>query len=57
MDWSNLRGKALEEPKKEQLNFKLLEYRIMFLVRRELKDFIKDIKISDSNKFGKWIIL
>ena len=57
MDWSNLRRKALEEPKKEQLNFKLLEYRIMFLVRHELKDFINDVKIEESNKYGKWIVL
>jgi len=56
MDWSNLRGKALETPKKEQLNFKILEYRIMYLVRDELKEFIKDVKITD-NKFGKWVIL
>ena len=46
MDWSNLRGKALETPKKEQLNFKILEYRIMYLVRDELKEFIKDVKAS-----------
>ena len=56
MDWSNLRGKALETQKKEQLNFKILEYRIMYLVRDELKEFIKDVKIND-NKFGKWVIL
>jgi|TARA_B100000925_G_C21735699_1_gene357043 hypothetical protein len=57
MDWSNLRGKALETPKKEQLNFKILEYRIMYLVRQELKEFIKEVKIEDNNEFGKWVIL
>jgi hypothetical protein len=56
MDWSNLRGKALETPKKEQLNFKILEYRIIFLVRHELKNFINDVNIKD-NKFGNWEIL
>jgi hypothetical protein len=57
MDWSNLRGKALEAPKKKPLDFKLLEYRIMFLVRHELEEFIKSIKISKSNKYGDWVML
>tara|TARA_B100001057_G_C22372841_1_gene765368 strand:+ start:167 stop:337 length:171 start_codon:yes stop_codon:yes gene_type:complete len=53
MDWSNLRGKALEKPKKDNLNLKLLEFRIINIVREELKEFNSLINI-DKNKYGKW---
>jgi len=53
MNWDNLRGAALEKPKKQPLNIKLLEYRIMFIIRKELKNYIDQIKIAN-NKFGKW---
>lgn len=56
MNWDNLRGSALEKPKKPPLNIKLLEYRIMFVIREELKNYISQIKI-DNNKFGKWDIV
>ena len=53
MNWENLRGAALEKPKKVPLNIKLLEYRIMYLIRQELKEYIDLIKISNNN-FGRW---
>ena len=53
MDWSNLRGKALEKPKKDNLDLKLLEYRIINIVRQELKDFAPLINV-DNNNFGRW---
>tara|TARA_B110000444_G_C18434575_1_gene408419 strand:- start:326 stop:496 length:171 start_codon:yes stop_codon:yes gene_type:complete len=56
MDWSNLRGIALEEPKKPPLDFKLLEYRIVYIVREELKDFIEQVKI-ETNPYGEWLVL
>jgi hypothetical protein len=56
MNWDNLRGAALEKPKKQPLNIKLLEYRIMFIIREELKNYIAQINISN-NKFGKWDIV
>ena len=56
MDWSNLKGKALDVPEKKPLNYKLLEYRIMFIVRKELEDFIDFIKIKN-NKMGRWEVI
>lgn len=53
MDWSNLRGKALEKPKKDNLDLKLLEYRIIYIVREELKEFAPLINI-DNNSCGNW---
>lgn len=57
MDWSNLRGKALELPKKKPLDFRLLEFRILFIVRLELGDCIDSIKISNNNKMGRWNVI
>lgn len=56
MDWSNLKGKALDIPKKRPLNYKLLEYRIIFIVRKELKDYIDFIQIKN-NKMGQWEVI
>tara|TARA_B100000683_G_C12297654_1_gene476752 strand:- start:123 stop:293 length:171 start_codon:yes stop_codon:yes gene_type:complete len=56
MDWNSLRGSALEGPKKNPLDLKLLEYRILYIVREELKDLLDQIQIKD-NLFGKWIVL
>ena len=53
MNWEDLRGAALEKPKKVPLNIKLLEYRIMYLIRQELKEYIDLIKIPNNN-FGRW---
>lgn len=56
MDWSNLKGKALDIPKKRPLNYKLLEYRIINIVRQELKDYIDFIQIKN-NKIGQWEVI
>jgi hypothetical protein len=56
MDWSNLKGKALDVPKKNPLNYKLLEYRIMFIVRKEFEEFIEFIQIKN-NKMGRWEVI
>jgi len=56
MDWSNLKGKALDMPEKKPLNYKLLEYRILFIIRKELEDFIEFIKIKN-NKMGRWEVI
>jgi len=48
MNWDNLRGAALEKRKKQPLNIKLLEYRIMFIIREELKNYIAQINISNN---------
>ena len=56
MDWSNLKGKALDIPKKRPLNYKLLEYRIINIVRQELKDYI-DFKQIKNNKIGQWEVI
>ena len=53
MNWDNLRGSAVEKPHKKQLNLKLLEYRIMFIIREEFADYIDLVQLSN-NKFGKW---
>tara|TARA_B100000401_G_scaffold438231_1_gene385979 strand:- start:1945 stop:2127 length:183 start_codon:yes stop_codon:yes gene_type:complete len=53
MNWDNLRGSALEKPQKKQIDLKLLEYRIMFIIREEFKDYINLVQLSN-NKFGKW---
>ena len=57
MDWNNLRGTALSKPQKLKLDIKRLEYRIHFIVREELKEYIDDIRISDDNIFGQWNII
>ena len=53
MDWSNLRGTALEKPVKDALDLTLLEYRIMYIVRQELNEFVDYIKINNIS-CGKW---
>lgn len=57
MDWNNLRGTALDKPKKDKLDIKMLEYRIHFVVREELKENIEKIGIKSSNQYGKWEII
>ncbi len=56
MDWNSLRGSALKEPKKNPLDFKLLEYRIIYIVREELKEFLNDITIEE-NIYGEWLVI
>lgn len=56
MNWNNLRGVALDKPQKPALNIRLLEYRIMFIIRQELKDYIPYVQITN-NKYGKWDII
>ena len=56
MDWSNWKGTALDIPKKRPLNYKLLEYRIINIVRQELKDYIDFIQIKN-NKIGQWEVI
>lgn len=54
MKWS--RGQALSKPIKSNLDLKKLDYKIIFLIRIELKDFLKEIKITN-NKYGNWDII
>ncbi len=57
MDWNISRGTALEKPKKDKLDIKRLEYRIQYIVREQLKEYIDSIKISYANNYGKWEII
>ena len=57
MDWNNSRGIALHKPQKKKLDNKLLDYRILLVVRNELKEYIEDIKIEELNNYGKWEII
>tara|TARA_B100000925_G_C22000778_1_gene471189 strand:+ start:1840 stop:2013 length:174 start_codon:yes stop_codon:yes gene_type:complete len=57
MDWNISRGTALEKPKKDKLDIKRLEYRIQYIVREQLKEYIDSIKISYDNNYGKWEII
>lgn len=57
MDWNVLRGTAVDKPKKDKLDLKRLEYRIQYLVREELKEYINSIRIEDTNQYGKWDII
>ena len=54
MKWN--RGQALNKPIKNNLDLKKLDYKITFIIRIELKNFLNDIKIKD-NKFGNWDII
>jgi hypothetical protein len=54
MKWS--RGQALSKPIKNNLDLKKLDYKIIFLIRIELKDFLNEIKIVN-NKYGNWDII
>ena len=57
MEWDNLRGTALTKPQKTKLDTKKLEYRIHYIVREELKDYIDFVKITRDNQYGNWNII
>ena len=54
MDWRNLRGQALNKPKKKTLDLFKLEFRINIIVNKEFEEFMEQLKIKE-NKYGGWI--
>ncbi len=54
MDWRNLRGRALNIPKKKKLDLFKLDFRIIYVVNKEFEEFIDQLNIKN-NKYGEWI--
>ena len=57
MNWVINRGAAVQKPKcikKDNLHF--IDYKIMFIVDKELLKFKDKYNIKTTNTFGKWII-
>ena len=55
MDWSNLRGTAINNPPPLKRDLDLVKYKIVIVNNKELYSYKKKIKVVDNN-FGKWII-
>lgn len=55
MNWEDSRGKALNIPPKEKVDFKYLELRILYVVNTELEFCINDIDIN--SRYAKWSII
>jgi len=57
MNWEINRGTAVEKPKnkrKDKIHY--IDYKIMFIVDKELLKYKDKYYISDTNKYGKWVI-
>ena len=55
MDWSNLRGKAINNPPPIKRDLDLVQYKIVVVINKELDNYKTKVKIKE-NKYGKWII-
>ncbi len=55
MDWSNLRGTAINNPPPSKRDLNLVKYKIVIVINKELDIYKNKIKVQN-NKFGKWII-
>ena len=55
MDWSNLRGRAIDNTPPERRDLDLINYKIIIVINKELEPYKKSIKIKNNN-YGKWII-
>jgi hypothetical protein len=53
MNWGENRGTALDKPSKNNINIRLIEYRILYIVKTDLKMFHEKININ--NIYGKWL--
>ena len=57
MDWNIKRGTAVDKPKtkrKDKIHY--IDYKIMFIIDKELLKYKDKYDINDMNKFGKWVI-
>ena len=53
MDWSNLRGTAINNPPPKERDLDLIEYKIEVIINKELEDYISKLQIKD-NQYCKW---
>ena len=55
MDWSNLRGTAINNPPPKERDLDLIDYKIIIIIDKEMQQY-KDAIVVKNNNFGKWII-
>ena len=55
MDWSNLRGTAINNPPPKKRDLDLVKYKIMLVIDKELNEYKDKIKVLNNN-YGQWII-
>ena len=55
MNWGENRGTALDKPSKNNINIRLIEYRILYIVKTDLKMFREKTNININNIYGKWL--
>ena len=55
-NWSNVRGKKILKRKNRNVDFNLINKRIISIVNTQIKLLDNNAKIKIPNKYGKWII-
>ena len=55
MNWGENRGTALDKPSKDNINIRFIEYRILYIVKTDLKMFSDKTNININNIYGKWL--
>ena len=55
MNWSLLRGTAINNTTPPERDLNLIDYKIIIIINDELSKYQNKIKLKD-NKYGTWVI-